>query len=71
MTPPVPVTILRRLTEMVDPTICSMIAVSLVMREAISEGRFVSKKLGERWSRLDWVAVRRSATTRSPSHDTQ
>jgi hypothetical protein len=37
---------LRNATETVVPTICSMIDVSAVRREAISPGRFSSKKLG-------------------------
>ncbi len=69
--PPTPTTRLRKATDTVVPTTCSTIAVSDVMREAISEGRFVSKKLGARPSRLRWTARRMSATTRSPSHETK
>ncbi len=64
--PPIPMTILRKATESVVPTTCSMIVVSVVIREEISDGRFSSKKAGARRSRLRWTAARMSATTRSP-----
>ena len=62
----VPITILRSATEMVVPTVCSMMVVSAVIRLAISAGRFSSKKPGARRSRLRCTARRMSATTRSP-----
>src|SRR3546814_14370746 len=65
--PPTPMTRLRSATETVVPTTCSMIAVSDVMREAISDGRFSSKKPGARRSRLRCTAWRMSASVRSPS----
>ena len=43
---------LRSATETVVPTTCSISAVSAVRREAISDGRFSSKKRGARRSRL-------------------
>ena len=52
ITPPIPIKMLRKATETVVPTICSMIAVSAVMRLAISAGRFSSKKRGASRSRL-------------------
>jgi hypothetical protein len=48
-----------------------MIAVSAVIREAISLGLFTSKKAGGRRSRLACTRRRMSATTRSPSHETK
>ena len=61
-----PMTMLRKATEMVVPTVCSMMVVSAVIRLAISAGRFSSKKPGARRSKLRWTARRMSATTRSP-----
>ena len=40
------VTMLRSATDTVEPTTCSTIAVSAVRRDAISDGRFSSKKRG-------------------------
>jgi hypothetical protein len=48
----IPSSALRRATETVVPTTCSMIVVSTVMREVISAGLFSSKKPGDRRSRL-------------------
>ena len=62
-----PITMLRSATETVVPTTFSITAVSAVIREAISEGRFSSKKRGARRSRLSCTSARMSATTRSPS----
>jgi hypothetical protein len=45
--------------------------VSAVSREAISEGRFSSKKRGGRVSKFFCTATRRSATVRSPIHETK
>ena len=64
-------TMLRSATEKVVPTTCSMIVVSAVSREAISDGLFSSKKRGASRSRLRCTASRRSATTRSPSQETK
>jgi hypothetical protein len=69
--PPIAMTMLRSATDRVVPTTCSMIVVSAVRREAISEGRFSSKKLGASRSRFACTASRTSATTRSPSHETK
>jgi len=71
MIPPSPMTILRSATDTVVPTTCSITAVSEVIREAISEGLFSSKKPGARLSRLRCTASRISATTRSPSQLTK
>ena len=62
---------LRSATERVVPTVCSMIAVSAVMRLDISFGLLVSKKDGDRRRRFVWTALRTSATTRSPSQLTK
>ena len=39
--------------------------------DAISDGRFSSKKRGARRIRWRWTRARTSATTRSPSHETK
>jgi hypothetical protein len=64
-------TTLRSATETVDPTTVSITAVSVVMRDAISEGRFSSKNRGSRRSMFSCTSARMSATTRSPSIDTK
>ena len=66
-----PMTMLRSATETVEPTTISITAVSAVIREAISDGRFSSKKRGSSRSRLSCTAARMSATTRSPSIETK
>ena len=71
MVPPMAMSALRRATDTVDPTTCSMIAVSAVNRLAISLGLFSSKKEGASVSRLLCTLMRKSATTRSPSQDTK
>ena len=62
---------LRSATDTVEPTTISITAVSEVMREAISDGRFSSKKRGSSRSRLSCTAPRMSAITRSPSIETK
>ena len=62
---------LRSACETVDPTTISITAVSAVIREAISDGRFSSKKRGSSRSILSWSAMRMSETTRSPSRETK
>ena len=62
--------VLRSAIETVLPTTWSISAVSEVSREAISDGRFSSKKRGVSVSRCACTEVRMSATTRSPSHET-
>ncbi len=66
ISPPTIVKLERSATETVVPTTCSISVVSEVRREAISDGRFSSKKRGDSVSRLACTAMRRSATTRSP-----
>ena len=63
-----PVKQLRSAIETVEPTTCSICAVSDVSRLAISDGRFSSKKRGVSVSRWACTSVRMSATVRSPSH---
>ena len=62
---------LRSAIDRVEPTVCSMMAVSEVIRLEISLGLFVSKKDGDRRKRLACTACRMSATTRSPSQLTK
>ena len=71
MIPPTPRTVLRSATETVEPTTISITAVSEVTREAISDGRFSSKKRGSSRRRLSWTALLMSAITFSPSIDTK
>jgi hypothetical protein len=70
-TQPMDMTMLRKATETVVPTTCSMMVVSTVMRDVISAGLFSSKKPGDSRRRLRWTASRMSATVLSPSQDTK
>ncbi len=63
---PTPVNRLRSAIDAELDTTCSITAVSDVSRDAISDGRFSSKKPGSSDSRWLWTDRRRSATTRSP-----
>ena len=69
--PPTPSTMFLSATETVEPTTISITAVSAVTREAISDGRFSSKKRGSSRSRLSCTAARTSAITFSPSIETK
>ena len=71
VTPPMPIKILRSATDTVVPTICSIIAVSAVMRLAISPGLFSSKKRGAKRNKFCCTATRMSPTTRSPNQLTK
>ncbi len=61
-----PMIVLRSAIETDEPTTCSIIVVSTVIRLVISAGRFSSKKAGDWRNRLRCTLRRTSATTRSP-----
>src|SRR3546814_6217115 len=65
-----PYTTLFRSIDTLVPTICSMIAVSAVIREEISLGLLVSKKLGDSVSRWRCTRRRISATIRRSEEHT-
>ena len=62
---------LRIAIDALEPITVSSIVVSLVRREITSPVRVTSKKPGGSVSRWSNTARRRSAVTRSPSHDTK
>ncbi len=57
--------------EIPTPEIDCTSVVSAVSRDSTSPVRVVSKKLGSMWMTFRYTALRMSATTRSPSHDTR
>ncbi len=61
---------LRTAIDTLEPITVSSIVVSLVRREITSPVRVTSKKPGGSVSRWSNTARRRSAVTRSPSHET-
>ena len=68
---PIPSSALRTAMDTLVPTTCSSRTVSEVKREVTSPVRACSKKAGESSSRCENTARRRSAITRSPSHETR
>ena len=69
--PPMSSSRLRMAIDALDPMTVSSIVVSLVSREITSPVRVISKKPGGRRRRWSNTVRRRSAVTRSPSHETK
>ena len=68
---PAAVTALRNVIDRFTPAIDWTRVVSVVNRESTSPERILSKKLGSRFITCAYKRFRKSATTRSPSHDTR
>ncbi len=68
--PPMNSSVLRSASEMLVPTIAWISVVSVVRRDSTSPVRVVSKNSGLWRTTCRYTALRMSAVTRSPSHET-